>query len=495
MKYHFLPPSRMSVGATALASIWVVLQMRNTFQWQLLPVTASVCPPGTTCSTPFSLLTSAIASESAEFTLPSRKFTLSRSINLRAFCTAVPASPLVESSERNWTCRPRIPPLAFICSTASAAPISSFLPTAANVPVSGLSRPIFTGSSPRAEMMKGPVSCRAPAAAAALITVRRLTFLSSTVLSDMRFLLVMAFANLNPLTQTAKTSTQRSAAFTPNAIGTFYRDATFFGASALSPPGEDRFHLVHDAVHPGGDRVVGGAGGHVDPGLLHQLVGVVRGAGGDEAAVFLQRPRLAFQYPVGKERRGRDRRRVLEDVEVVVEVRDVGPFDAVQVVDLHHPLGLAVIAAQDLAVDLREVGAREGVAAVGDLVDLLLELPEHRLPEEGAAQVLQRRAQEEQPFVVVLRVLQRVVEEQVLVHRRCDLGDEGRVVRVGVGLRPVRVERMHRVAPLVGHARHRFVVPDEVLQHVRVRVVRGPRHVRARLLVGPRIDIHPAAVH
>ena len=37
-----------------------------------------------------------MASASAELTLPSRKLTLSRSISLRAFCTAVPASPLVE---------------------------------------------------------------------------------------------------------------------------------------------------------------------------------------------------------------------------------------------------------------------------------------------------------------------------------------------------------------------------------------------------------------
>ena len=44
----------------------------------------------------FSLETCAIASASAELTLPSRKSTLSLSISLRAFCTAVPASPLVE---------------------------------------------------------------------------------------------------------------------------------------------------------------------------------------------------------------------------------------------------------------------------------------------------------------------------------------------------------------------------------------------------------------
>ena len=56
------------------------------------------------CRTPFSFDTCAMASDSAELTLPSRKSTLSPSISLRAFCTAVPASPLDESSTRSSTC-------------------------------------------------------------------------------------------------------------------------------------------------------------------------------------------------------------------------------------------------------------------------------------------------------------------------------------------------------------------------------------------------------
>ena len=79
----------------------------------------------------FSLETWAIARASAELTLPSRKSTLSSSISLRAFWTAVPASPLVESSLISSTVRPRMPPLALTCSTASWHPISSFLPGAA----------------------------------------------------------------------------------------------------------------------------------------------------------------------------------------------------------------------------------------------------------------------------------------------------------------------------------------------------------------------------
>ncbi len=43
-----------------------------------------------------------MAAASAEFTLPSRKSILSRSISLRAFCTAVPASPLVEILDQQF---------------------------------------------------------------------------------------------------------------------------------------------------------------------------------------------------------------------------------------------------------------------------------------------------------------------------------------------------------------------------------------------------------
>ena len=67
-----------------------------------------------------------------------------------------------------------MPPLAFICSTASCAPISSFLPSAAKVPVSGLSRPIFTGSSASDFTTNGLATCIAPIARPAFRMVRRL---------------------------------------------------------------------------------------------------------------------------------------------------------------------------------------------------------------------------------------------------------------------------------------------------------------------------------
>ena len=54
MKNHFLPKRLTSSGVTALASIVVVLQTRNTFHLQLVPVIGSVWPPGTIWNTFFS---------------------------------------------------------------------------------------------------------------------------------------------------------------------------------------------------------------------------------------------------------------------------------------------------------------------------------------------------------------------------------------------------------------------------------------------------------
>src|SRR5665213_2361719 len=57
MKCHFLPYLLYSTLDTELASIRVVLQTRNTFHLQSLPVIESVWPPETTCRTFFSAVT------------------------------------------------------------------------------------------------------------------------------------------------------------------------------------------------------------------------------------------------------------------------------------------------------------------------------------------------------------------------------------------------------------------------------------------------------
>ena len=57
MKNHLLPNFFTSSGVTAAASIDVVLQMRNTFHLQSVPVSGSVWPPGTIWNTFFWLVT------------------------------------------------------------------------------------------------------------------------------------------------------------------------------------------------------------------------------------------------------------------------------------------------------------------------------------------------------------------------------------------------------------------------------------------------------
>ena len=102
MKCHFLPYLVNSTFETELASIRVVLQTRNTFHLQSLPVIESVWPPETMCRIFFSAVTWAIAAAMPELTSPIMKLTWSRSISLRAFCTPVPTS-LAESSTSNST--------------------------------------------------------------------------------------------------------------------------------------------------------------------------------------------------------------------------------------------------------------------------------------------------------------------------------------------------------------------------------------------------------
>ena len=118
------------------------------------------------------------------------------------------------------------------------------------------------------------------------------------------------------------------------------------------------------------------------------------------------------------ERLGRgDRGRVLVDVVVAVEMRDVGPFDRDQIVDLQHALAVAVIAAQDVTVDLAELVAGEGVSFFNLLVDCELELCEHRLAEIRGAQVLQRRPKVVQLLRIAGRDLEHMVEQKGLVER------------------------------------------------------------------------------
>jgi hypothetical protein len=76
-----------------------------------------------------------------------------------------------------------MPPLPLISASAYLAPSTSLCARAESTPVSGLTMPILTGSSPSAETMKGAaMTWLAPSATPALSSVRRRTAVSSTAM-------------------------------------------------------------------------------------------------------------------------------------------------------------------------------------------------------------------------------------------------------------------------------------------------------------------------
>src|SRR6185312_611836 len=97
MKYHLPPNFLYSVAARPLASMYVVVQMRNVVQWHSLPVTGSVWPPVTMYGTPFSCATWLTDSAQADDTAPMIIEQPSFSISLCAFCAARPALALSSS--------------------------------------------------------------------------------------------------------------------------------------------------------------------------------------------------------------------------------------------------------------------------------------------------------------------------------------------------------------------------------------------------------------
>ena len=104
---------------------------------------------------------------------------------------------------------------------------------------------------------------------------------------------------------------------------------------------------------------------------------------------------------------------------------------------------------------------RQRLAGFGHGVRDLLELGEHRLPDDRAADVVDLAVDQVGPLPVVAGVCQQVVAQQFLVERAGDLGDEDRVAVVLVRLVLGRVPGVHRVPGLVGQREH-------VVEHVRL---------------------------
>ena len=173
-------------------------------------------------------------------------------------------------------------------------------------------------------------------------------------------------------------------------------------------------------------------------------------------------------------------------------MRNVFPLGAVQRVDFHHSLGLAVVAPQQLAVGVREAFSRQRRALLQFLVHLKLEFGEHHLAEERLSDRLQPLAQVVQLFLARLRVLDHVVVEQHLVADRGRFGDERRVLRLLVRLIRIGQHRVNRVSPLVGQRRERLVIVVVVQQKVRVHPVGAPVHVGPGMFALVRQRAHPA---
>ena len=160
---------------------------------------------------------------------------------------------------------------------------------------------------------------------------------------------------------------------------------------------------------------------------------------------------------------------------------------------LVHLAGAAVVELVEIVVHLAQAVLGERLVRLGHPVRLVLELGEHRLAEDRRAEVLQQVAhQHDLRLAVALVLLHQVLGEQDLVAGRGDLGDEDRVLRLGLRLGPVGVEAVHRVAHLVAERGQAVVGLLVVEQHIGRRVVHAAAAVCAAALVLRLIDVDPA---
>src|SRR4029079_12890267 len=111
--------------------------------------------------------------------------------------------------------------------------------------------------------------------------------------------------------------------------------------------GEYLLHVVHDAVHLLQRQPQRLVRRHVDAGVLGEIDRILRPTGREERQIALRRRRVSRQHLL-RQRRGRgERGRVLEDVEVQVEVGNERPLVLDVVVDEADALVVAVVLAGD----------------------------------------------------------------------------------------------------------------------------------------------------
>jgi hypothetical protein len=119
----------------------------------------------------------------------------------------------------------------------------------------------------------------------------------------------------------------------------------------------------------------------------------------------------------------------------------------------------------------------QGVAAFFDRMNDLLELGEHRLAEQGAANVVDLAVDDVGAHFSVFGLLEKMMRQQLLVEGGGDFGQEDRVIVILVGLRPLREPGVHRVPRLV---RERVDVRKDVAFVIHQDVGRGAETSRRK---------------
>ncbi len=92
-------------------------------------------------------------------------------------------------------------------------------------------------------------------------------------------------------------------------------------------------------------------------------------------------------------------------------------------------------------------------------------------------------------------ILCHIVLQDQLERGRGNFCDERRVIDRFEGLFLLRIQRVHRMAPLMRERRQRRIIIVVVQQDVRVHVVGERLHVGTRTFALLRINVHPTLVH
>ena len=235
--------------------------------------------------------------------------------------------------------------------------------------------------------------------------------------------------------------------------------------------------------------VVDGRGrAHINAHVAQQLDRLLRTAAGEELLVVLDGALALAQDAVGDGNGSGKARRILEDIVVVVEVRNARPLERDLIVGDH--IGAEVELVERMVLFAQRIGGQR-LAALDELAHFELELGKHRLAVDRTLELVEEVVDEISALLAVGRLAEQVAHQQDLVAGRGDLGDEDDVLRRIHRLVFAGVPRMHGVAHLVDEGEHAVEVILVVEQHVGV----GPAvagAVGAAALAGVLIHVEPA---